>query len=56
MAKISYDPETDILYVRILDGKEYDVIETDDSELYVDNPGKFLLLKFGTQARMDSNR
>lgn len=45
MAKISYDPETDILYVRILDGKECDVIETDDLELYVDKSGKVLAIE-----------
>ncbi|MDA4111746.1 MAG: DUF2283 domain-containing protein [Thaumarchaeota archaeon] len=45
MAKITYDPETDILYVRILDGPEYDVLESDDSELYVDKSGKLLAIE-----------
>jgi uncharacterized protein YuzE len=40
-----YDPETDILYVRMSDGKEYDVIETDDSELYIDKSGKLLVIE-----------
>jgi uncharacterized protein YuzE len=45
LAKISYDPQTDILYIRIIDGKEYDVIETHDSELYVDKSGKVLAIE-----------
>ena len=54
MAKITYDPETNIL--RILDGKEYDVTEIDDSELYVNKSGKVLAIKAwnATKNRLES--
>ena len=40
MVKISYDSESDILYIEISDRQEYDVLEAEDAEILVDEDGK----------------
>lgn len=45
MVKISYDPDVDILYIRLADGEEYDVIEAGDAEVFVDEEGKVLAVE-----------
>jgi len=40
MVRISYDSESDILYIEISDKQEYDVLEAEDAEILVDEDGK----------------
>lgn len=51
LAKISYDPESDILYVRVREGLEHDVLEEDDAEVYVDEKGGVLAVEVWNASR-----
>lgn len=45
MVKISYDPDVDILYIKLSKDIEYDVIEADDAEIHVDENGRVLAVE-----------
>ena len=51
MVKMSYDPDVDILYIRLGDGVEYDVIEAGDAEVHVDEKGKVLAIEVWNASR-----
>ena len=51
MVKMSYDPDADILYIRLGDGVEYDVIEAGDAEVHVDEEGKVLAIEVWNASR-----
>jgi len=51
LVKMSYDPDVDILYIRLGDGVEYDVIEAGDAEVHVDEKGKVLAIEVWNASR-----